>query len=165
MGTASRTLKHIGRVAIAATAGAGIGIRHGSPASITLDGRYGFLVNTGGAIEERDRVTVALAQRKAVPVAAFGGTFTWATTASSGFRLEARILLTADRTDTIVDAAPELRSANGALLASLTVPGLQFSAQPNHRSSLSGAPLSLTTSSSSGTTVRWQIGLGYGVRF
>ncbi len=148
------------------TGGAGLILSSGEGPSAILNGRYSFRYFGLFPMNETDRVVVRVNESKNPPMGIFGGGVTYDLSARTGLRADVRVLLSSTSDVTSVTASPLVAIvAPTNVMTSVTSPALQFSTQPNIRSTLSGPNQNLTVFKGSGFTRQVAITLGVFKRF
>jgi hypothetical protein len=125
------------------TLGGGLVAGLGDAPSVTLEGRYRFLVGGEVPIDETDRLTLRYEHRRA-PVAVIGGGVRRDVSDRWGLRVDGRVLLGRQGTRLLLDAAPSSVVGTPAdFVESFTNPAVQFSNNPStgRTSTLSGPGL------------------------
>ncbi len=150
------------------TAGGGVMLNSGAGPEAILNGRYTFRLFGAFLMDETDRVVVSVTQPKNNAMGLVGGGFTYDLSARTGIRADVRLLVNSTKEVTKLTAAPALVTATASttgVLPSVTNPGIQFSTQPNVRSTMSGPNLSLTLFEGSGTNRQVAVTIGVFRRF
>jgi len=148
------------------TAGGGVMLNSGKGPEAILNGRYTFRLFGAFLMDETDRVVVSVTQPKNNAMGLVGGGLTYDLSARTGIRVDARLLVNSTKDVTRLTAAPAVATATTTgVLPSVTSPGIQFSTQPNVRSSLSGPNLNVTLFEGSGTNRQVSVTIGIFRRF
>ncbi len=150
------------------TAGGGVMLNSGEGPQAVLNGRYTFRLFGAFVMDETDRVVVSVTQPKNNAMGLVGGGFTYDLSARTGIRADVRLLVNSTKEVTKLTAAPAVATATASttgVLPSVTNPGIQFSTQPNVRSTLSGPNLNLTLFEGSGTNRQVAVTIGVFRRF
>ncbi|MSO48301.1 MAG: hypothetical protein EXQ49_00115 [Acidobacteria bacterium] len=150
------------------TAGGGMMLNSGQGPQAILNGRYTFRLFGAFLMDETDRVVVSVTQPKNNAMGLVGGGFTYDLSARTGIRADVRLLVNSTKEVTKLTAAPAVATATASttgVLPSVTNPGIQFSTQPNVRSTLSGPNLNLTLFEGSGTNRQVAVTIGVFTRF
>ncbi len=148
------------------TAGGGVMLNSGEGPQAVLNGRYTFRLFGAFLMDETDRVVVSVTQPKNNAMGLVGGGLTYDLSERTGIRVDARLLVNSTKDVTKLTAAPAVATATTTgVLPSATSPGIQFSTQPNVRSSLSGPNLAATLFEGSGTNRQVTVTIGIFRRF
>jgi hypothetical protein len=148
------------------TAGGGVMLNSGRGPEAVLNGRYTFRLFGAFPMDETDRVVVSVTQPKNNVMGLVGGGLTYDLSARTGIRVDARLLLNSTKDVTKLTAAPTVATATPTgVLPSVTNPGIQFSTQPNVRSTLSGPNLTAMLFEGSGTNRQVSVTIGIFRRF
>ena len=150
------------------TGGGGLVKNSGDAPQAVLNGRYTFRLFGAFPMDEFDRVVITLDQAETSALGLLGAGFTYDVTADSGLRADVRLLLNSTKDTVTMTAAPNVTAGTPTQVlptAANINPGIQFSTQPNIRSTLSGPNENLTIFTGSGFTKQVAVSLGVFVRF
>ena len=159
------------RVTVSLLGGLGTAITHGSLPSASLSAGYGFTFANQFPINELDQTTVRVTQQgRASLLTVFGGGMDFALGPNRGLRADARVALTSNQLNIVVDTDPFVRISTPAFaISTFTSPSLQWSNNPaatGRTSTLSGAPLqNFETFIGEGSASRFSLTIGYFWRF
>lgn len=148
------------------TGGGGVIMNSGEDPEAVLNGRYTFRLFGTFLMDETDRVVLTVEQPKNNTMGLVGGGVTYDLSSKTGLRADVRLLVNSTKEVTKLTAAPVVATPTPTqVLPSVTTPGIQFSSNPNVRSSLSGPNQNLTLFTASGTNRQISFTLGIFKRF
>jgi hypothetical protein len=156
------------RIGAYLTGGGGMIRNTGDSPQAILNGRYTFRLFGSFPIDESDRVVVSVNPQKSSAMGMAGGGLTYDFSASSGLRLDARILFSSAKAVTTMSAAPGVvvvAPTNYLSTVETFSPALQFSTQAGIRTTLSGPNSNYTLFTGSGLSTQAQVTLGIFKRF
>jgi hypothetical protein len=147
--------------------GAGYATTLGEPSSLSMVGNYQLTTPGQTKFDETDALTLRYN---------VGGSFVWVggfgvmreVSRRSGYRIEARLMLSSTNLTGLLDTSPSvvIASPTGAAILNSTNPGLQFSTMTGLRTNLSVPPLAgHEVVTASGRNRQWLISAGYFRRF
>ena len=158
-----------GRVHPYVTAGGGVALLGGSTPNATLTGEYSFLFGGLFPMNDRDVVTVGVKTKDRVALGLVGGGIEYDISPRHGFRADARLRFSPNKTETVVSATPSSRDQTPVFAITTPFPPtIQFSNSRsiNRPTSLSGpAVTDFVTFAGSGMETQMSIAVGYFVRF
>ena len=165
-GVVNIALVKMGRVAAHASAGVGRVNNGGTGVTVRLRGNYQFRLLDTFPFNEADNVTIRLTDRDDAVIGVLGGGMTYDLSARQALRLDARVHAGESGMTTVIDATPTIAPGTSLTqLPSITDPSIQFSNNPNIRSSLNGTTTGLNTFRSDGLDTRVLITVAYVLRF
>lgn len=130
------------------TVGGGVISTIGSAPSVTIRGHYRTTIHAGVPaidvpIEQVDQITITLHERS-TPVGLAGAGVTRSIGGTLSLRIDARVLIGANRTSTVLDASPSnVTGSPAGFIELFTFPSLEFSNNPStgRQSTLGGSGL------------------------
>ncbi len=167
VGAVDINLTKPGKLTPFATLGGGLMSNLGDTPSVTLAGKYQFVLGNLIPISETDSVTV----RYSIPGQAFvgviGGGLKYAVSPRSGVRVDVRAHLSKNAIDTLVDANPAAMTSTPAFpLVSPTTPSIQVSNNPSVGQSTLSVPIAgFQTFAGSGVQRQVSVTAGWFWRF
>jgi len=165
-GAAKWTLSSGGKVETYLTGGGGVVLNNGDGPSAVLNGRYTFRYFNIFPMDETDRVVVTVTQPKTSLMGIIGAGMTYDFSASSGIRVDGRMLFNSTKDVTSLTAAPLVAAQTTTnVMSTLTSPALQFNTRTNLRSTLSGPNDKLTLFTGSGFSRQVSVTIGIFKRF
>ncbi len=157
------------RLGLHALVGGGVIINDAPVLDVQMQSSYEFLrLSAENKFSESETVAIRFADKKRVPTGVAGLGLTLRLAGNSGLRADARVLASANRAVTTVDAsvARAVLQPGGILAFLNSSPSIQFSSRADAQASLGGGPIDgLVTYTGRGVDLRPQITLGYYVRF
>jgi hypothetical protein len=147
--------------------GGGLLAQMGTPPSVTVTGRYQFLIDDEVPIQETDQI-VLRATQKATLSMVVGGGVRRELAGRWGLSIDARALIGRDPSRLLIDAAPSMTAGMPAgFVESFTYPNLQFSnnASTGRTSTLGGPGLQGFEAFAGGWQTRVRVTVGIFTRF